>query len=175
MRPLFLPLLLAVGAALLGGCSGADDARDAASSVAPAGPSTAATSPATSPTTSPTTSPATSPATDGAGDVPAACAPYTAMVAAIEDAARQSSDPEEVAAAIGPVMKRFAARVPDLPRPPGLSAESWAGVVAMAARIRRLPAHPTSADIEAVQQQLSPGQRRAVEAAAGWFRTSCGL
>jgi hypothetical protein len=97
------------------------------------------------------------------------------MVAAIEKAARQSSDPEEIAAAIAPVMKRFAAQVPDLPRPPGLSAATWAGVVALADQIRTLPAHPTSADIDAVERQLTADQRAAVEAAADWFRSSCGL
>jgi hypothetical protein len=97
------------------------------------------------------------------------------MVAAIEDAAQDSSDPEEIAAAIAPVMKRFAAQVPDLPRPPGMSPATWAGVVALAAQIRTLPDQPSSAEIDAVQQRLTVEQRQAVEAAAAWFKSSCGL
>lgn len=166
MRPPILPvLLLVVATALLSGCGGDTDARGA-------GPTVVATGPHTS--TSVPTVPASS-ATARTEGVPAACAPYSRMVAAIETAAQQSSDPEEIAAAIAPVMKRFAARVPGLPRPPGMSAATWAGVVALAGRIRTLPAHPTSADIDAVEQQLTADQRKAVEDAAAWFRSSCGL
>lgn len=169
MRPTLLPLLLmVVAAALLGGCSGDSDAGG--------GPPVVATGPhSTSPTTPTRVSAPTSPATGSGPGMPAACRAYSVMVAAIEDAARSTSDPEEIAAAIAPVMKHFAAQVPDLPRPPGMRPATWAGVLALAGRIRTMPAHPTSADIDAVEQRLSAEQRQAVEAAAAWFKSSCGL
>jgi hypothetical protein len=168
---------MALATVLLTGCSGDTDAGTAGPSVIATGPhpsSPTAGAPTSTAPTSTATAP-TSPATEARSDVPAACTAYSVMVAAIEDAAQDSSDPEEIAAAIAPVMKRFAAQVPDLPRPPGMSPETWAGVVALAAQIRTLPDHPSSADIGAVQQQLTVEQRRAVEAAAAWFKSSCGL
>ncbi|KAA1421962.1 hypothetical protein F0U44_06805 [Nocardioides humilatus] len=71
-------------------------------------------------------------------------------------------------------MEQFAASIAALQRPPGLPAATWAGVVALAHKIRALPAHPSTEDIEAVEEQLTADQREAVEAAADWFRASCG-
>ena len=72
-------------------------------------------------------------------------------------------------------MKRFAAQVDDFPKPPGMDEATWAGVQTLARRIETLPDHPTSDDIEAVEDELSSADKHAVEAAAAWFRSSCGL
>ena len=71
------------------------------------------------------------------------------------------------------MLKEFAAQVPGLERPPGLSADTWQGVVALAARIEALPDQPTDAEIEAVQGQLSEQEQEAVEDAFSWFQTNC--
>lgn len=171
LLPGLLPvLLLAVVATLVSGCSGDDEATDAGPTVVATGPhgTTTATDPADP------TSPATSAEASLAPEVAEVCAPYAVMVAAIQDAAMHATGAEDIAAAIAPVMKRFAHQVGALEKPPGMDPETWAGVVALAQRIQRLPAHPSKADIDAVERELSPDQREAVEAAADWFRSTCG-
>lgn len=172
--PLLQLLLLAVVAAatgsLLTGCSGGSDADDAGPAVVATGPhgSSAPKQAATTPTGGADRATPTS-------EVAEVCAPYAVMVRAVEHAAQRTSDPEEIAAAIAPVMRRFAAQVAALGKPSSMSAATWAGVAALADRIRALPPHPTSDDIKAVQAGLTSDQRAAAEDAADWFRSSCGL
>ena len=103
------------------------------------------------------------------------CGPYIVMVRAIKNASFSGADPDEIAAEIAPVVKEFAARVPDLERPPGMSAATWRGVEALAERILELPDQPTYAEIEAVEGKLSDEEREAVDTAAVWLRTNCSL
>lgn len=175
-------VLLALLAALVGGCSdgaGSEDARPKVTATGPHDPTTgsaASSSPTEGETDEPTgtTEPTSSPS-DLPDAVSAVCTPYAVMVSAIQDAASSSSDPDQVAAAIGPVMKEFAAQVPDLERPPGMSATTWHAVEVLAERILALPDPPTNAEIEGVEQQLTPAERDAVEQAAAWFKANCGL
>ena len=179
-------LLLVPVAALATGCSGDSDADDDGPSVVATGPDEQATdSPtdgasdsmdgATEATTDAPTGDPTSPPPDLPDAVAAVCTPYSEMVSAIDDAAASSADPDAVAAEIGPVMKEFAAQVPDLQRPPALSATAWRGVGALAERVLELPDEPTYAEIEAVEGKLTEEQRDAVESAFDWFQSSCGL
>ena len=107
--------------------------------------------------------------------VAAVCGPYIVMVRAIKNASFSGADPDAIAAEIAPVMKRFAARVPDLERPPGISAATWHGVEALAEHILELPDEPTYAEIEAVEGELSDQEREAFDTAAVWLRTNCSL
>jgi len=187
--PLRSPLVAAVPLLLLtsvvlstAGCSaGADDSETSGPTVTATGseePTTGSTDePSDEPGDEPTDEPSepTSTASELTAAVAAVCTPYAAMVGAIQDAASTSTDRDEVAAAIGPVMKEFAARVPDLERPPGISPATWHGVQALAARILELPDEPTYAEIEGVEDQLSSQEREAVEAARDWFLSNCGL
>jgi hypothetical protein len=151
-------------AAFVSGCS-SDDEPDAD------GPTVTATGEEESSGT-PTTE-ASSTSADPPDAVAAVCAPYSAMVEAIQEAAGKSKDADAIAAEIGPVLKEFAAQVPDLEPPPGLPATTWQGVVALAAQIAQLPDQPTDAEIEAVEGQLSQEERAAVQDAFGWFQTNC--
>jgi hypothetical protein len=157
LAPLLLTALLT---AFVGGCSSdADGAEDGDDTVT-------ATVPEESDTPSdPTTAPPAA--------VAEVCAPYVAMVDAIEAAAGTSSDPDEVAAEIGPVLKEFAAVVPSLQRPRGIPPETWRGVVALATEIGKLPEAPTDAELEAVEGRLSDAEQEAVEDAFSWFQTNC--
>jgi|GEM_PF-6548503 len=179
-------LLLVPTAALATGCSGDSDAGDDGPSVVATGPdqqpsgastdetSDSADGPSDAPTDDPT-SPPTSPPSDLPAAVAAVCTPYSEMVSAIDDAAGSSAGPDAIAAEIGPVMKEFAAQVPDLRRPPAMSATAWRGVGALAELVLELPDEPTYAEIEAVEGKLTAGQRDAVKSAFDWFQSSCGL
>ena len=107
--------------------------------------------------------------------VAAVCGPYIEMSRAIKNASFSGADRDAIAAAITPLMKRFAARVPDLERPPGISAATWHGVEALAEHILELPDEPTYAEIEAVEGELSDQEREAFDTAAVWLRTNCSL
>ncbi|WP_183096144.1 hypothetical protein [Nocardioides stalactiti] len=169
-------LLMAALTATVGGCS-----RDAGTDAG--GPTVTATGPdeSGSPTEgtvdAPTDAEGTTdtPSSDLPEAVSAVCEPYTVMVEAIQTAAVTGADPDEIAARIAPVMKEFAAEVAELDRPPGMPEEVWDGVEALAERILALPDRPSDAEIEAVERQLSPEERGAVEAAAGWFKDNCVL
>ena len=176
---ILVPLLLLLPtAALTGGCSGDSDADDDGPSVVATGPDEQPTDDSTVGTSDPTDEPTDEP-TSTPPDLPdavaAVCAPYAEMVSAIQEAAGSTTDRDAVAAAIGPVMKEFAAQVPDLRRPPGMSAATWSGVGVLAERILELPDEPTYAQIEGVEAQLSEDEREAVESARDWFLATCGL
>jgi hypothetical protein len=178
LRSILVPLLLLVPTAALDvGCSAGADMEDTGPTVTATAPdeSTDPSSGAASEQAGPPSDEPTSTPSELSDAVAAVCTPYAEMVTAVQHAATESTDPDAVAAKIGPVMKKFAAQVPDLQRPPGMPASTWRGVQALAARILKLPARPTNAEIEAVESQLSAEERDAVEAAATWFRTSCGL
>lgn len=170
--PLLVTVLLGT---LVGGCtSDADDGSDASDADATAVTATAPEEPESESATDGTDG------TDGTdarksrpAQPPAACAPYVAMVEAITAAASTSDDPDEVAAEIGPVLKEFAEVVPTLKRPGGISAETWRGVVALAAEIGKLPDPPTDAQVEAVEGRLSDAEKAAVKEAFGWFQATC--
>lgn len=170
-----VPLLLLLPAAVLtGGCSGDSDADDDGPSVVATGPDEQSTDESTDGTSDPTDEPTSTPP-DLPDAVAAVCTPYAEMVSAIKEAAGSTTDRDAVAAAIGPVMKEFAAQVPDLRRPPGMSAATWGGVGVLAERILELPDEPTYAQIEGVEEQLSEDEREAVESARDWFLATCGL
>jgi hypothetical protein len=169
-----VPLLLLVAtAAVTGGCSSGDD-------VDAGGPTVTATGPS-EPTTDPTggTSGATDETPDTSTEQPAAvaavCGPYIEMARAIKSAAFAGASRQEIAAAIAPRLKEFASRVPDLERPPGVSAATWSGVEALAERILALPDDPTTAEVAAVESQLSEKERAAFHDGARWLRTHCHL
>ncbi len=168
-----LPLLLLVAApAIAGGCAAADD-------VDAGGPTVTATGPK-GPTTDPTerngaTGAATSSPSEQPAAIEAVCGPYIEMARAIKSAAFAGASRQEIAAAIAPRLKEFAARVPDLERPPGVLAATWSGVQALAERILALPDHPTNAQIAAVESQLTEQERAAFEDGARWLRTHCPL
>jgi hypothetical protein len=177
LRAILVPLLLLVpSGALLDGCSGDADMDGN-------GPTVTATAPDESSDTSTAADPLQSEdATDEpttTSDLPdavaAVCTPYAEMVTAIKDAASGSTDADAVAAEIAPVMKRFAAQVPDLERPSGIAPSTWQAVQALAAHILALPDRPTKAEIEAVEGQLSARERDGVEEAFTWLQTNCGL
>jgi len=174
-----VPLLLMISVVLsTAGCSaGADDSETSGPTVTATGSEEPTSGSTDEPSDEPTDEPSepTSTTTELPAAVAEVCTPYAAMVGAIQDAASTSTDRDEIAAAIGPVMKEFAARVPDLERPPGLSAQTWHGVQALAARILELPDEPTYAEIEGVEDQLSSQEREAVEAARDWFLSNCRL
>lgn len=174
------PLLLVLVTVLASGCSSRGDTEDSGPTVTATAPESSAESSTEvekgSPSTE-TSAAASLEPSDPPSEVPASvaavCAPYSAMVDAVQEAALSHTDPDEIAAAIAPVMKEFAAQVPDLERPPGVSAEVWRGIEALAERILALPDRPTDAEIEAVEDQLTVEQRNAVAAAADWFRATC--
>ncbi len=176
MRPLLRPilaglapvLLMALLAAFVSGCSSdSDPDADGPTVTATGEEETASTSTDTPTTGAPSTPP------DRPEAVDAVCTPYTAMVSAINEAASRSTDPDEVAAEIGPVLKEYAAQVADLEPPPGLPDETWLGVVALATQLANLPDQPTDAEIEAVEGQLSEEEREALNDAFVWFQTNC--
>lgn len=174
-----VPLLLLVpAAAILSGCSGDTRADDDGPSVVATGPDQESDS--TEPTDDPSTEP-TDPSTEPTSTprlparVAAVCTPYSAMAAAVKEAASSSSSPDAVAAEIGPVMKEFAAQLPALQRPPGMSAVTWRGVLALGEHILELPDHPTNEQIEAVEDQLTEQQREAVDDAVDWLRANCAV
>lgn len=160
--PAVLVLLVLLGG-LVGGCAAGSDAGDGAPSEST---TTASEEPAASPTEEASTL---------APAVAAVCTPFSTMVTAIKDAAMRHADPDKVASAIAPVMKEFAALVPDLERPPGMPLSTWRGIGALAERILALPDRPSYRQIEAVERQLTAEQRGAVEAAVDWFKTRCEL
>jgi hypothetical protein len=173
-----VPLLLLVPVAgLTGACSSGTDVQDSGPTVTATGPDGSRSAPTDRPTdaapdepTTPTGEPTTSERADA---VAAVCTPYAVMVRAVRSASFAGADPDDVAAELGPVMKRFAARVPSLERPPGLSAAAWRGVEALAERILALPAQPTDVEIESVEGELSEQHQDAVKTAADWLRTNC--
>lgn len=169
------PLLLVVlVAASTGACSSSTDVEDSGPTVTATGPEES-TSATTGKATGAATDEPTSTATELPDAVAAVCAPYIVMVRAIKNAAFSGADPDETAAQIAPVIKEFAARVPDLERPQGISAETWRGVRALADRILELPDEPSYSEIEAVEDELSVQEREAFDDAAAWLRTNCSL
>lgn len=171
--PLVPLLLVAVVAGLASGCSSdADGGSDDGPTVVATGPHPSSNGPSDD-TSAPLTDAPSSTSAGREAAVEAVCTPYSIMVDAIADAAQHGSDREQIAAAIAPVLKRFAAQVPDLDRPPGVTAQTWAGVLALAERIDALPAHPTSAEIGAVEQGLTAQERQAFKDAAAWLGTHC--
>lgn len=167
-------LMMALLATLVGGCS-SDAEPDADGPTVTVTGDEGTTSTSTDTTGSPpdpaTEAPSTPP--DRLDPVEAVCAPYAAMVSAIKEAASSSTDADEVAAEIGPVLKEFAAQVPGLEPPPTLPDETWQGVVALATHIADLPAEPTDAEIEAVEGKLTEEERQALDDAFIWFQTNC--
>jgi hypothetical protein len=174
-----VPLLLLVPVAgLTGACSSGTDVQDSGPTVTATGPDGSRSAPTDRPTDAapdePTGTPTGEPTTSERADaVAAVCTPYAVMVRAVRSASFAGADPDDVAAELGPVMKRFAARVPSLERPPGLSAAAWRGVEALAERILALPAQPTDVEIESVEGELSEQHQDAVKTAADWLRTNC--
>jgi hypothetical protein len=175
-----VPLLLLVPvAAITGGCSSGAEVEDGGPTVTATGPQDDATDePSDEPSdqvqeSAPTES--TSTPTQVPESVTAVCGPYVEMARAIKSAGFGGADPDELAAAIAPVMKEFAAQVPTLERPPGVSAATWRGVEALAERILALPDHPTYADVEAVEDELSEQEWDAVRAARDWLSDNCHL
>lgn len=166
---LVLPVL-----ALVGGCSSSDDQDPAGPTVTATGPEQTSSAPTATTGASTDTSTGTSadPSTE-ADAVEAVCAPYDALVAAVQQAAASSTDPEAIAAEIAPVLKEFAAQVPDLEPPPGVSADTWAGIEALAARIVALPDAPSRAEIQAVMAQLTDQERSAFDDASAWLKENC--
>lgn len=167
-------VLLLVPAFVTVGCGADDDPEQHGPTVTATGPETATTDPSADQSTSPDDAPdGTTAPTELPDSVAALCAPYSVMVTAVKDATSGSADPDEIAAEIGPVMKDFAAQVPDLERPPSMPPATWRGVQALAAEIVDLPDEPTLADIEAIEEQLTPADRAALQDAADWLRSTC--
>lgn len=163
-----VPLLLFVGV-LACACSTGTDVADG-------GPTVTATGPTSREQASgPTTSVPTQVPTRVPDAVAAVCGPYVELVRAIKNAAFSGAGPEEIAAAIAPRLKEFAARVPGLDRPPGISTATWRGVEALADRILSLPGRPTRAELEAVEEELSDQERDAFRDGAAWLREHCPL
>lgn len=160
-----VPVLLLLLAGLVGGCAG-DDAGT--------GSGPGADAPTSGPGR-PTSAPPPADAEALPPAVAAVCRPFAEMADAIKDATVAHAGPDDVAVAIAPVLKEFAALLPRLKRPPGMPASTWRGLQALARRILDLPDRPTNARIEAVERQLTPQQRDAVAAAADWFKTRCRL
>lgn len=170
-----VPLLLLVPvAASTGACSSGTDAEDSGPTVTATGPDRSTDS-STDDGPSDRSDQPTSAETALPDAVTALCTPYAAMVEAVEDAAAGTRDREAIAAEIGPVMKEFAAQLPSLERPPGLSQATWQGVQALARRILELPDRPSNAEIEAVEGDLTEQERDALKTAADWLRTNCPL
>lgn len=170
-----VPLLLLVPMpAIAGGCSSGTDVEDSGPTVTATGPKETKTESSSDEVEkSPTES--TSPPTDVPDSVAAVCGPYIEMARAIKSAGFSGADPDEIAAALAPVMKKFAAQVPTLERPPGVSTATWSGVEALAQRILALPDRPTYADLEAVEGELTHQEWDAVRAARDWLRQHCHL
>ncbi len=170
-----VPLLLLVAVAgSAGGCSGGADVEGSGPTVTATGPGRSSESPTKASVDEPPGSPSQTSGPSGRSDALAAvCAPYVVMVRAIKNAAFSGGDPDQVAAALAPVMKEFAARLPDVEQPPGMPAAVWRGIEALASQILALPDRPTYAEIEAVESELSEREHDDVDAAAVWFRTTC--
>lgn len=100
------------------------------------------------------------------------CAPYIEMVETLERIDYTQGE-DEIALAIAPVMREWAAQIPDLERPPGLADRVWEGLLILGKRIERLPEEPTYAQLEAVANRLTDEQQKLVSAASEWFRTRC--
>ena len=178
-----VPLLLLMPVtALVAGCSSDADVDGDGPTVTATGPDETTDAPTEQATVAATDEPSGAATDEPSGtpsDLPdavaAVCGPYIEMSRAIKNAAFGGADRDAIAAAITPVMKRFAARVPDLERPPAISAATWHGVEALAEHILELPDEPTYAEIEAVEGELSDQEREAFDAAAVWLRTNCSL
>jgi hypothetical protein len=171
-----VPLLLLVPLpAIAGGCSSGTDVEDSGPTVTATGPKETTTDPPSDGVSKGTPTESTSTSTDVPESVAAVCGPYVEMARAIKSAGFSGADPDQIAAAIAPVMKEFAAQVPTLERPPGVSSATWRGVEALAERILALPDHPTYADLEAVEGELSEQEWGAVRAARDWLRQHCHL
>lgn len=172
-------LLLVPVSASTGGCSSDGEADGNGPTVTATGPTSARTEAPTDDATPPPTDEPTDESSITPPEAPdavaAACTPYAAMVDAIDDVETGSADYDAIAAEIGPVMKEFARQLPDLERPPGMSAATWRGVLALAERILALPDQPTNAEIEAVEDELTEQEREAVQVAADWFKRNCSV
>ncbi|WP_183100353.1 hypothetical protein [Nocardioides pelophilus] len=184
MRPVLAPLLLMVlvtglVSGLVSGCSADDDPGDSGPTVTATGSDDSDESTAEPSSAEPSTGPDDGETQEptGTADLPdaaaAVCTLYSAMVSAVQDVALSYTDPDDIAAAIAPVLKEFAAQVQALERPPGVSVEIWNGVAALAERILALPDRPTDAEVEAVERQLTPQQRDAVASAYSWLKSTC--
>lgn len=180
---ILVPLLLLMPVtALMGGCSSDADVDGDGPTVTATGPDETTDAPTDQATVAASDGPsvaATDKSSGSPSDLPdavaAVCGPYIVMVRAIKNASFGDADPAAIAAEIAPVVKEFAARVPDLERPPGISAATWHGVEALAKHILELPDEPTYAEIEAVEGELSDQEREAFDTAAVWLRTNCSL
>ena len=102
------------------------------------------------------------------------CAPYVEMRRTLEGI-DYTLDDDEIARQMVPVMKEWAAQVPDLERPPGLSDDVWAGLTLLARRIAALPDEPTSQQLDAVEKDLSRADQQLIVAASKWFQDNCVL
>lgn len=168
-----VPLLLLVPVAgVTSACSSGTDVEDSGPTVTATGSDGSTSAPPDEATGAVTDEPTSSP-TEVPDAAAAVCAPYIVMVRAIKNAGFSGADPDETAARIAPVIKDFAARVPDLERPQGIPAQTWRGVRALAERILELPDEPSYSEIEAVEDELSVQEREAFDDAAAWLRTSC--
>ncbi|MDZ5619557.1 hypothetical protein SFC88_01890 [Nocardioides sp. HM23] len=165
-------LLLVPVTAVTGACSSGTDVEDGGPTVTATGPDESTSAPTDEPTDAETDEPTSTPS-DLPAAVAAVCAPYAIMVRAIKNTGFSGADPDDVAAELAPVMKEFAARVPDLERPRGMPPGAWRGIEALAVRILALPNRPTYAEIEAVERDFSEQERDDVDAAADWLRTNC--
>lgn len=169
-----VPLLLLIPVTALAGCSSDAHVDGDGPTVTATGPDETTDAPTDEPPVAATDKPSGTPS-DLPDAVAAVCGPYIEMSRAIKNASFSGADRDAIAAAITPLMKRFAARVPDLERPPGISAATWHGVEALAEHILELPDEPTYAEIEAVEGELSDQERDAFDTAAVWLRTNCSL
>ncbi|HWJ81750.1 MAG TPA: hypothetical protein VNS55_05890 [Nocardioides sp.] len=159
-------VLAGVAALAVGGCSdGGSGGPSAAASSTPA----SSVPPLPEITVDPSEAAADPGAPPSVGEF---CAPYVAMRRTIE-AIDYGADDAQVAAQLAPVMREWAAQVPDLAHPPGIDQAVWDGLQLLARRILALPEEPTLDDIEGVEDDLDGRDRRLIVAASSWFADNC--
>ena len=157
-----IALLAGLSASLLGGCGGDDPGDgDAAASSATAAESSSAAEESTAEESA-----------ASAGPAAAWCDTYTTMVAGIEQLGRD--DPaDELAVQITDLLRTWAEQVQADGRPPGIDDAAWAGLDLLTERVLELPARPTMADLDAVEQELSAEQKDAISDAQQWYERTC--